>query len=380
MNRALHSIARHTHTHARPLAAKANVHTTAFPRALSSMRLSSVAATHTEPSSAASSESILKSSSAIDSEPPENPSPPSSEHKGNSGLWTAFKFILTAASVTGVATAGYASYAYSMEEVEQKAAAFQKSASYNIPDDASVLEKIRGFLYSTTMTVPAKASELYLDIRRSIEEQVKGFAAPSSEKLLPDLLPQEQHVMTLVLDLNETLVYSDWKRERGWRTFKRPGVDAFLEHLAHFYEIVVYSDQLNMYVDPIIERLDQKGCIRYRLSRDATQYVNGKHYRDLSKLNRDPTKVIYLSGHALESCLQEENALQIEPWKLESDDTALLDLIPFLEYVARHRPADIRPVIASYRGRDIATEFRERTKEHQRRMEEQKQQGRFWRR
>lgn len=34
------------------------------------------------------------------------------------------------------------------------------------------------------------------------------------------------------------------KRDRGWRTFKRPGVDAFLEHMAKFYEIIVYSDQL----------------------------------------------------------------------------------------------------------------------------------------
>lgn len=36
------------------------------------------------------------------------------------------------------------------------------------------------------------------------------------------------------------------KRDRGWKTFKRPGVDDFLEHLAKFYEIVVYSDQLPM--------------------------------------------------------------------------------------------------------------------------------------
>lgn len=42
-----------------------------------------------------------------------------------------------------------------------------------------------------------------------ISEQ--GFTEPSSDKLLPDLHPQEQHVFTLVLDLNETLVYSDWK-------------------------------------------------------------------------------------------------------------------------------------------------------------------------
>lgn len=39
------------------------------------------------------------------------------------------------------------------------------------------------------------------------------------------------------------------KRDRGWRTFKRPGVDAFLEHLAKFYEIVVYSDQPSMVND-----------------------------------------------------------------------------------------------------------------------------------
>lgn len=36
------------------------------------------------------------------------------------------------------------------------------------------------------------------------------------------------------------------------------------------------------YVDPVLERLDQKGCIRFRLSRAATKYVNGKHFRVLS--------------------------------------------------------------------------------------------------
>ncbi|KAF3772154.1 Mitochondrial import inner membrane translocase subunit [Nymphaea thermarum] len=184
--------------------------------------------------------------------------------------------------------------AYSLEEIHEKTAALRSPVSYTAGDEASSLDterkrdrwwwvgglkKIQAVLSSAVWTVPAKCVELYMDVRRSIEEHVKGFTDPSSEKLLPDLLPQEQHVFTLVLDLNETLIYSDWKRERGWRTFKRPGVDAFLEHLAQFYEIVVYSDQLSMYVDPILERLDVKGCIRYRLSRAATRYVNGKHYR-----------------------------------------------------------------------------------------------------
>jgi hypothetical protein len=40
---------------------------------------------------------------------------------------------------------------------------------------------------------------------------MQGFTEPASDKLLPDLHPAEQHVFTLVLDLNETIIYSDWK-------------------------------------------------------------------------------------------------------------------------------------------------------------------------
>lgn len=51
----------------------------------------------------------------------------------------------------------------------------------------------------------------YLIFTECIWTLVQGIAAPSSSKLLPDLLPQEKGTFTLVLDLNETLVYSDWK-------------------------------------------------------------------------------------------------------------------------------------------------------------------------
>ncbi|KAI0497677.1 hypothetical protein KFK09_020910 [Dendrobium nobile] len=328
-------------------------------------------------------EHMISSAAILNDPPPVTPTPPPSSPTGTTGsgrTWGLLKFGAIAAITSAVGTAAYVTYAYTVDEVDQKTNTFRALSNYSVGDGASSLEKYKAMLYSTAIKVPAKTIELYIDIRRSIEDHVRGFTEPSSDKLLPDLHPQEQHVFTLVLDLNETLVYSDWKRERGWRTFKRPGVDAFLEHLAKFYEIVVYSDQLNMYVDPVIERLDQKGCIRYRLSRSATRYQDGKHFRDLSKLNRDPARILYVSGHALESSLQPENCVPIKPWTLENDDTALLDLIPFLEYIALHRPADIRPVLASYQGRDIAAEFIERSKEHQRRMQQQKQHGHFWRR
>ena len=41
---------------------------------------------------------------------------------------------------------------------------------------------------------------------------------------------------TLVLDLDDVLVHSDWSRERGWRTFKRPGAEDFLRTMSQYYE------------------------------------------------------------------------------------------------------------------------------------------------
>ncbi|WCJ33068.1 Mitochondrial import inner membrane translocase subunit TIM50 [Euphorbia peplus] len=311
--------------------------------------------------------------------------PPAAAAPQRNKAWNFFKYGIIAALTGATGVASYATYAYTLDEFEDKTKELRESVNYKTPEDASSIEKYKGLIYSAAMTVPAKAAEFYLDLRRLTEEQVKGFTEPTSDKLLPDLHPAEQHVFTLVLDLNETIVYSDWKRDKGWRTFKRPGVDDFLQHLARLYEIVVYSDQLNMYVDPVVEKLDANHCVRYRLSRGATKYQDGKHYRDLSKLNRDPRKIIYVSANALENSLQPENAVLIKPFKIDQNgelpvDTALLDLIPFLEYVARASPSDIRQVLSSYKTKDIPQEFKERSKDAQERMQKQRQHGFMWRR
>lgn len=50
--------------------------------------------------------------------------------------------------------------------------------------------------------------------------------------------------------------------------------------------------------------------------------------------------------------------MQVKKWKLETEDTTLLDLIPFLEAVCSARQMDVRDVINSYEGQDIPTAFR----------------------
>ncbi|KAK1390209.1 Mitochondrial import inner membrane translocase subunit TIM50 [Heracleum sosnowskyi] len=313
--------------------------------------------------------------------PPNVPSQPSGKAGGERNSWNFLKYGLITALTGGVGAVGYATYAYSLDEIDEKTKAFRASANHVIQETGSTSDMFKPLIHSATVSAPAKLLELYIDLRRSTEEHVRGFTEPSSDKLLPDL-PPDLDVFTLVLDLSETLIYSDWKRERGWRTFKRPGVDAFLEHLSQFYEIVLYTDQLPVYVESVVERLDPKHSITCRLSRAATKYKDQKHYRDLSMLNRDPSRILYLSGNALETSLQPENCVPVKPWKGEIEDTALLDYIPFLEFVATRKPADIREVLASFQDRDIPKEFIERSKEYQKKMQEQKQkqQGRLWRR
>jgi mitochondrial import inner membrane translocase subunit TIM50 len=201
----------------------------------------------------------------------------------------------------------------------------------------------------------------YLEQRQKLEQEVKKYAEPPSDRLLPDLPPHARGVKTLVLDLDNVLVHSDWTRERGWRTFKRPGADEFIRDLAQYYELVVYSSQLPTYVDPILERLDPQRIIQYRLYRDSTLYVNGKHVRDLSKINRDLSQVLMITADPQAYALQPDNAIKLPEWKTnEINDTTLLDLLPFLEAVVRTHVPDVRDVVRSYEGQHIPTAFRER--------------------
>ena len=218
----------------------------------------------------------------------------------------------------------------------------------------------------------------YATWREGMEDNVRQFSEPSSEKLLPDLPPPAaQYMRTLVLDLDETLVHSDWRRERGWRTFKRPGVEEFLRHMSQFYEIVVYTGQLSTYGEPIMERLDPDRYVPYRLYRDATLYEDGKHLRDLKRLNRDLKRVLYVTSDA-KNCTSAPNAIEIKPWRMEADDTTLLDLMPFLEMIVRSQLPDVRQVVESYRGTDIPSEFRARTAEMKKNLRQKSGGNRFF--
>lgn len=86
---------------------------------------------------------------------------------------------------------------------------------------------------------------------------------------------------------------AEYRRDRGWITFKRPGVQEFLSAAWNLgWEVVLYTDQDHLTAEPVMESLDPgRKYVAFRLYRDSTLYTGGifkqgTHVRDLSRLNR----------------------------------------------------------------------------------------------
>ncbi|KAJ9532671.1 hypothetical protein QJQ45_010771 [Haematococcus lacustris] len=227
-----------------------------------------------------------------------------------------------------------------------------------------------GLVFPPLTQLWCTAMDRYLGLRKRMEQGLRDFTDPTYHKLLPDKEPWDKdRRKTLVLDLDELLVYKEWTRQAGWKIYKRPGVQDFLLEMAPYYELVLFTDTPNTYADPIISKLDpyRQGAavtylaIQYRLYRPETQYHNGKHVRDLSKLNRDLSQVLMLSANPGAWEFQPENTVKLQPWRKDQNDTTLLDLIPMLQLIATRGIKDVRDVVRSYDGEeDVAKAFKAR--------------------
>ena len=75
------------------------------------------------------------------------------------------------------------------------------------------------------------------------------------------------------------------QRDRGWRTFKRPGVEAFLERMAQFYEVVLFTDQLNFVRDALSRSINRfrVGLMCSQMQDYVIKRMEGGHVGGLSE-------------------------------------------------------------------------------------------------
>ncbi|KAF1786165.1 HAD-like domain [Phytophthora cactorum] len=120
------------------------------------------------------------------------------------------------------------------------------------------------------------------------QQQQQEDLEKAKQAFLPPVAPNDVDKKCLVLDLDETLVHSSFRPTDNYDFIipvdidgtihhvyvcKRPGAEEFLIEMAKYYEIVVYTASLSKYADPLLDKLDPEGVIRYRLYREhCVQY------------------------------------------------------------------------------------------------------------
>lgn len=211
-----------------------------------------------------------------------------------------------------------------------------------------------------------KMSMLYLIGKR--DRKCQAFLEFMNKLIpIPDLFFPKRRISlpkklkTLVLDLDETLIHSTASSCTNFdfmvevlvnRTsclyyvYKRPNLDYFLSVISNWYNLVIYTASVREYADPVIDLIDENGRIfKRRLFRaDCSQTPSSHYLKDLSLIDSDISKICLLDNSAASFALYPDNAIPIESWKEDPKDSALLDLLPFLD--ALRFVEDVRSVLS----------------------------------
>ena len=156
---------------------------------------------------------------------------------------------------------------------------------------------------------------------------------------------------TLVLDLDESLIYLDRVKEGRNGTLKiRPGTFSFLEKIKKYYEVIAFSEAEQNYVDLVLNSLqEQKKYFDYTLYRQHTTIQNEEFIKDLSKIGRKLSNIIIVDNMPQNYRLQPENGILIKPfWGKDNNDDVLFSLSKILCKIAEEG-GDLRDGICRYK-------------------------------
>ena len=181
----------------------------------------------------------------------------------------------------------------------------------------------------------------------------------NDEILLP---PKNTKKKTLVLDLDETLVHSQFmefsdksdlviqieieNEIHDIHVKVRPGVKEFLEKMDKIYELVVFTASISKYADPLLDLIDKKGYCPYRLFREHCTLINTTFVKDLQRLGRDIKNIIIVDNSPVSYALHPENGLRILTWFEDKSDRELYKITPILQFLSS--VPDVREYIPKF--------------------------------
>ncbi|GAB2287544.1 hypothetical protein Dimus_021919 [Dionaea muscipula] len=216
---------------------------------------------------------------------------------------------------------------------------------------------------TTTKKSPKRRHGFQKLLKKTNNEQSLRFAIAQKTLVFGLLPPLEDPKITIILDLDETLVHSKPDPPPGEYDFivrpeidgqiitfyvlKRPGVDEFLEFLARrssSFEVVVFTAGLRAYASLVLDELDREPrAISHRLYRDSCRTVEGRYVKDLSEMGRDLRRMVIVDDNPCSYALQPENGIPVRPFVDDVRDGELWRLMEVFE--GFDRVEDLREAI-----------------------------------
>ena len=185
---------------------------------------------------------------------------------------------------------------------------------------------------------------------------------------------------TLVLDLDETLVYvTDMKNDdlpimqipfeyyvyddselyikknmkiQDYQNMEkatnyliiRPGFNKFISEVKKYFdEIFIFTSSQYSYAEEIIKIIDKNKYISKIYSRKDCSFYNDVFYKDLNKIKKDLSNTIIIDNFPESYLLQHFNGLPIPSFMGDPNDNELIKLLPILEKLSKVK--DVRNYI-----------------------------------
>ncbi|KPA81885.1 putative mitochondrial nuclear lim interactor-interacting factor [Leptomonas pyrrhocoris] len=177
-----------------------------------------------------------------------------------------------------------------------------------------------------------------LCLEDSVAETAEVFRrSPSitaaSEYLVPPKSAETQSRLTVVLDLDETLIYA-----RQGPLYVRPGMDKLMRFLADHCETIVWTSSKHRYADAVIAQIDPYGAICHTVYRHRRWFNGTSATKELRLLGRDLASTIIIENTP--DCCRgyEKNAILVDDYEGgELADHTLYTLLALLtDLVERH--------------------------------------------
>lgn len=231
----------------------------------------------------------------------------------------------------------------------------------------------------TAMADIGEAFEDLNDYTREILESIGDkIVTKRPEPWLLDLATMKypEHIPTLVIDMDKVILHLEHDSRQGWHVVKRPFADQFFREISHYYEVVIFSDDVFPVALDIVSKWNLP--VTGVLHREFCSKKRSHYIKDLSKLGRRLDRILIVDHDAEAFRLQPENGILIKPFEGEPNDCELADLLDFLKAAAAS-PGDLRQFVAKFGGgdEDIGRRYLLHKQDQDVKVEQRRSVGRF---